>query len=335
MVFSQLKQGARVKIFITGSTGLLGGRLVQFLDQNKNHKLLLGTRDLSKLPKAFAHLNAVAIDWTLQRQLDIVCDSVDCIVHLAGMNAGQCAKAGAEELAADVKATELLINAAINKKVKRFIYLSSAHVYSAQLAGEINELTETTNTHPYALNHLKKEQLVLSANSGGKLEGIVVRLSNAFGAPVDSGADCWMLLVNDLCRQVVTYNNITLNSTGAQRRDFIAISDFCNAIDLLISLTQENDHSGIYNLGGNWAPTVFDMARLIAGLYESMRGCSIGIKKVTNEKKSCNTPSFIYQTAKIGRLGYRTDGEDVINRELYSTIVFCEKEVMRKLKKSK
>lgn len=322
MVFSQLKQGARVKIFITGSTGLLGGRLVQFLDQNKNHKLLLGTRDLSKLPKAFAHLNAVAIDWTSQRQLDIVCDSVDCIVHLAGMNAGQCAKAGAEELAADVKATELLVNAAINKKVKRFIYLSSAHVYSAQLAGEINELTETTNTHPYALNHLKKEQLVLSANSGGKLEGIVVRLSNAFGAPVDSGADCWMLLVNDLCRQVVLNQKIILKSTGNQRRDFIPIYDFCKAIELVIN--KSNDlyfqFPHVFNLGTGWAPSINDMALLIASRYYLMFGENVHFEKKEN---LILTSRFIFNIEKIKQLGYIPSDTHMINKEIDKTIRFC------------
>ncbi len=314
-----------MRVLVTGSTGFLGGRLIQCLSQNTCYQLLLGTRDLTKIPAQFTHLDAVAIDWTSEHQLDLACTSVDCVIHLAGMNAGQCARAGADELAADVKATEMLINGAINNKVKRFIYLSSAHVYSSQLFGEINELTEPTNTHPYALNHLDKERLVLNANKSGKLEAIIIRLSNAFGAPVDSNADCWMLLVNDLCRQLALHKKMTLKTTGLQRRDFITVSDFCNAMELLLSLPQKNISDHIYNLGGNWTPTVFEMASLIARRYQAMFGQLVEIERMMDTGSDNNSVELIFNIDKLKNFGYEPSSESAINDEIDLTIDFCVK----------
>ena len=310
-----------MKILITGSTGLLGGRLTQFLDQNKSHQLLLGTRDLAKLPNQFAHLDAVAIDWTSQEQLNQICDSVDCIIHLAGMNAQQCARASVEELAADVMSTERLVNAAINNGVKRFIYLSTVHVYSNHLEGEINESHKVSNPHPYAANHFRKEE-VISRLSKGKLNSIILRMSNAFGAPVVADTDCWMLLVNDLCKQVVLNKKIILKSKTDQRRDFIPIFDACKAIELLISKPIDSSFifTHLYNLGGDWAPTINEIADLVSQRYEFIYKDKISFKKIDSP---ILPPDFHFNIEKIKRIGYCPSSKDVVNREIDKTIQFC------------
>lgn len=320
---NRIRKGNILRVLVTGSTGFLGGRLIQYLSQNTSYQLLLGTRDLSKIPAQFTHLDAVAIDWTSKQQIELACSSVDCIIHLAGMNAGQCARAGADELAADVKATEMLINAAVSNNVKKFIYLSSAHVYNARLSGEINEFTEPANTHPYALNHLKKEKLVLSANISCKLKGIIVRLSNAFGAPVDPNSDCWMLLVNDLCRQLAISSKVVLKSTGLQRRDFITITDFCKAIELFITTPSGEGEYDIYNLGGGWSPTILEMATLIANRYELMFGRIIDVETVGSTEGEPIYPLLSYSLNRIRKLGFVPSGIGDAIREIELTINYC------------
>jgi UDP-glucose 4-epimerase len=59
----------------------------------------------------------------------------------------------------------------------------------------------------------------------GDIEGIVIRVSNSFGAPAHQHANCWMLLVNDLCRQAVSTGQMTLRSSGIRRRDFVTLTD--------------------------------------------------------------------------------------------------------------
>ena len=40
--------------------------------------------------------------------------------------------------------------------------------------------------------------------------GIVLRLSNVFGAPLDVNMDCWDLIINNLIKEVVENNTLTL-----------------------------------------------------------------------------------------------------------------------------
>ena len=114
--------------------------------------------------------------------------------------------------------------------VPRFLYFSTAHVYGSSLEGTITEQTCPRNLHPYATSHLAGEQAVLEAAQRGAIRGVVFRLSNAFGAPVSSEVNCWMLLVNDLCRQAVTTGELALRTAGLQLRDFVTLEDVTRAV---------------------------------------------------------------------------------------------------------
>ena len=43
--------------------------------------------------------------------------------------------------------------------------------------------------------------------------------------PTHAEADCWTLLVNDLCMQAVRDKKLVLRSSGIQQRDFITLQD--------------------------------------------------------------------------------------------------------------
>lgn len=311
-----------LRILVTGSTGFLGGRLIQYLKDNTSYSLLLGTRDTAKNPDQFNHLDIACLDWSSQEQLEQVCKDVDCIIHLAGMNASRCAKASKEELASDVQATEALLKAASVNKVKRFIYLSSAHVYSSHLSGKIDERTETTNPHPYAVNHRAKERLILHAADRGDIEGIVIRLSNAFGAPVDCKADCWMLLVNDLCLQVAKFGKLTLKTAVNQKRDFIPIGDVCRGIAHLIHLPLNEQYQQVFNLGGMHTLTLLEMAELVSARYSFLTNQQITqIERLVEEKNQDS--EFEYVIDKIISTGYLPTSDDGIYKEIDFLILFC------------
>jgi UDP-glucose 4-epimerase len=311
-----------MKLLITGSTGFLGGRLASFLSKEPNIEMLLGSRATLCQENTPLRTTLVKTEWHDPLALNAICENVDTIVHLAGMNAGQCVNASSDELATDVKATENLLRAAVHNNVKRIIYLSTAHVYSSTLLGSVSEETPTTNTHPYAINHLAKEKLVLQAHQSGRIEGVVIRLSNAFGVPESQKANCWMLLVNDLCKQVATSNKLILKSTGQQRRDFVAITDFCLAIKHLINLPSNKLGDGLYNLGGHWAPTILEITQYIGQRYH----CLTGIRpEITHEPliNDLNSPEFHFSIQKLLDTGYNPAPKSKVEREIGNLLSFC------------
>jgi UDP-glucose 4-epimerase len=81
-----------------------------------------------------------------------------------------------------------------------------------------------------------------------------------------------MLLVNDLCRQAVSSGQMTLSSSGIQRRDFVTLTDLCRAVTHLLNLEAHLLGDGLYNVGGAWAPTIIEMAERIATCCQQILG---------------------------------------------------------------
>lgn len=310
-----------MRILITGGFGYLGGRLAQFLQQSGNHTIVLGTRDRKAKPEWLPNSEVVVIDWTLPDSLNQSCKGVDIIIHLAAMNAKECAVDPVKALDFNGVATAMLISAAVKQNVKRFIYFSTAHVYDSPLVGEISESTFPQSLHPYATSHRAAEDVVLAAHFRHEIEAIVVRLSNSFGAPVHKNVNCWMLLVNDLCKQVVTTNKIVLNSNGLQRRDFITLSDVCRAILHLMYCDVKLFRTPLINLGGDWAPTVWEMANIIAQYYID----DYAIEPIINRKYSARddkSPDLKYNIDLLKGTGFVLQSS--IRNEIKELLKFCK-----------
>lgn len=269
-----------MKILVTGGKGYLGGRLCQFFASSDDYQVFCGTRNFVSLQES--GIEERMTDWSSQESLLLCCRGIDVIVHLAGMNAADCDKDPVAALMLNGIGTAQLLEAAKTEGVKRFIYISTAHVYGSPLMGHITEDTFPFPIHPYATSHKTAEDLVLALRgTGSGLEGVVLRLSNAYGVPVRMEVNCWGLLFNDLCRQAVTQETIILRSSGMQRRDFVPITDVCRAIAHLLTLPIEKFNKPIFNIGGNWSPTVLEIASIIADRIELKIGYRPIIKRAT------------------------------------------------------
>jgi UDP-glucose 4-epimerase len=258
------------KILVTGGFGFLGGRIAQHLSTKGGYEIVLGSRCQAKPPVWLHQAKVSQVQWESTNALKFVCTGVDTVIHAAGMNAQDCARDPVLALKVNGLATANLLQAAIEQSVKRFIYISTAHVYGSPLIGEITEETCPRNLHPYATSHKVGEDVVRYANKLRQIEGIVVRLSNAFGAPAHKDVNCWTLLVNDLCRQAVEKNKLQLQSNGLQRRDFISIGEVCRAIEHIISFDSNRNIPEIINVGTGVSESVLGMARSVQHRCEQL-----------------------------------------------------------------
>ena len=251
-----------MRILIAGGFGFVGGRLAVHL-ANEGHKIILGSRKAIRPPVWLQQAEIAQINWDDVTSLERSCKEVDVVIHAAGMNSKECATDPVAALTFNGLATKSLVSAAINEGVGRLIYLSTAHVYASLLEGDITEETCPRNLHPYATSHLAGEHAVLNASQRGEIQGIVLRLSNAFGEPVHKDVNCWTLLVNDLCRQAVETRKLVLKTTGLQQRDFVAITKVCRVMEQLVQTNDGAIHTGIFNVGSGLSRSVLGMAYLI------------------------------------------------------------------------
>jgi len=307
-------------ILITGGFGFLGGRLGQYLSENYN--VILGSRSDQSKPNWLSIAKTLKIDWDDETSLNDACNLVDIVIHASGLNAQECSSDPEKALLVNGVYTQNLVKAAINQSVKKFIYLSTAHVYSDNLLGVITEDTPTTNSHPYATSHVAGENAVLLAIKQEHVEGAVVRIANAFGRPVSKHVNCWMLLVHDLCKQAVVQGSLTLNSDSSIVRNFVTIEDFCAAIELLI---EGSNTSNIINIGSKKAHTIGEMAIKIQNNCLDILGFQPPI--TSKQKSSLNKGLLDFQTNYLDSLGFKFVNN--FDSEIKELIRFCSENFAR------
>jgi UDP-glucose 4-epimerase len=286
-----------MRLLITGGLGFIGGRIAAHLAQS-GHSIILGSRKAINPPAWLPQAEVTQIHWEDIASLERSCKDVDIVIQAAGMNAQDCANDPVGALAFNGVATSRMVEAACHASVQRFIYLSTAHVYDSPLEGTITEKTCPRNLHPYATSHLAGENAVLSAVQRGLIQGIVLRLSNAFGAPMHKDVNCWMLLVNDLCRQAVQTGKLVFR-TGWQQRDFIAMTEVCHAIERLIIRNQDEDYqNGIVNVGAGVSESVLGMTKMIQQRCVQVLGFEPELQHKEDLKEEIRIP-FVYQTIRL------------------------------------
>ena len=309
-----------MRVLISGGTGYTGGRLAVHLSCT-GHQIVLGSRKISGSPEWLPDAEMVQTKWNEPDELSRICRDADVVVHAAGMNAQDCLADPVAALDFNGVATARFVAAAARAGVKRFVYLSTAHVYASPLVGSISEETCPKNLHPYATSHLSGEHAVLAANDRREIQGVVFRLSNAFGAPVRKEVNCWNLLVNDLCRQAAERKTLFLQSSGKEVRDFISLSQVCSMIELFVSGDFASPEAGVFNLGVGSSLTVLDMARLIQQRCLNTLSYFPALH-VGYETNSDDSSGLKYESSRMASLGIYLDASKNI-QELDHLLKYC------------
>jgi UDP-glucose 4-epimerase len=213
-----------------------------------------------------------------------------------------------------------LLKAAADRKVKRLVYFSTAHVYGSPLLGRIDEKTLPRPVHPYATTHKAAEDLVNEYHDKKLVEGIVIRLSNSFGYPYYQNINRWTLVVNDLCRQAVTAKKLVLKTSGTQKRDFITLTDVCRGVDHLLESNFPLDKNNIFNLGGNATHSIYDIARAVASSCGEILGFEPPVERPQPGPKE-KIDRLDYRIDRILRTGFRLKGN--MREEIDRTLIKC------------
>lgn len=307
-----------MRILVAGGFGYVGGRIAHVLS-DAGHTVVLGTRQAAPPPAWLPQARVRRLQWQDRVALEESCRGMDAVVHAAGMNAQDCAADPVAALESNGVATARLLTAAIRSGVPRFLYFSTAHVYGSSLEGTITEQTCPRNLHPYATSHLAGEQAVLEAAQRGAIRGVVFRLSNAFGAPMSSEVNCWMLLVNDLCRQAVTTGELALRTAGLQLRDFVTLEDVTRAVLHVLQRDTVQAGDGLFNLGGDAARSILSMTEFVSERWKSLTGQSLPIVRPAPAGPS---PSALtYSSDKLLATGFSLSSR--WSHEIDATLALC------------
>jgi UDP-glucose 4-epimerase len=300
-----------MRILITGGLGFVGGRLATYLS-SFGHQIVIASRSKHDPPIWLPTARMFQLNWDVESSLREACENIDVVVHAAGMNSSDCEKNPEKAFEFNGSATQRLVDASVAAKVKTFVYLSTAHVYGHPLIGSITEDITPNNQHPYATSHLAGERAVLAASIGGAIDGIVLRLSNVFGAPTHKDVNCWMLMVNDLCKQAITTQRIIIRSSGTQQRNFLTMSDACTVITSAIFDNLRIGVPKILNVGSRESETIFEMATTIQERCREVLGVFPQIETLSSEQ-NLDSPKLrygsLYTSALLDKIMNDRDSE--------------------------
>lgn len=307
-----------MRILITGGFGYLGGRLARHLALS-GHEILIGSRTLQPKPSWLKKGSVKVMDWVDHTSLLDVCKNVDVIIHAAGMNAKECEENPQLALQVNGIATESLVKAASKQSVSKFIYISSAHVYTDDLSGVISEDSNIINMHPYATSQVAGEKATTNGHSNIAMQTSVVRLANAIGAPLTKDVNCWMLVVNDLCKQAALNRQLVIQGPINGVRNFITMTDVCLALEFLVTNLQEHISPLICNLGDK-TKTIGDIAFAIKSIYLKEKGIDLEMIELSDDLT--NNQYLDFRSSVLADLGYQWSSN--FKEELIQLVKFCE-----------
>jgi UDP-glucose 4-epimerase len=287
------------------------------------YQVVIGSsRQDTKLPNELKSSTLVYTDFDDVNALTDVCHEVDTVIHLATVNAQQSQLDPQLALKVNGIGTHNLIQASVKNKVEYFLYFSTAHIYGSPLTGEIDETTLPKPLHPYATTHRLAEDFLLESIDSKYIKGSVVRLSNSIGLPLIKKANCWMLFINDACKQAVADRRIVILSNPNSERDFIPMNSVCEITEYFLSNHTTADYP-IFNVGSGISHTLLQIAEIIANRCKELFGfCP---KIVFSKGNITQNPKLEYKINKLtSEMGYITNNN--LSPSIDEVLKFCNTE---------
>jgi dihydroflavonol-4-reductase len=234
-----------LKILVTGGTGFLGSYILRRLIE-KGHTVR-AIRRRNKVPAHIPKNIIEKVEWVEGDVLDVVAledamEGIDAVIHAAGLVSFM-KKDRREMYKVNVDGTANVVNMALEKKVSRFIHISSVAALGRTMhGGEVDEEKKwedsKANSH-YAKSKYKAELEVWRGFSEG-LKGVILNPSTTLGY------GDWTSGSSAIFRTV--YNEFKWYSPGVN--GFVDVEDVAEAVLLVLESTI-NEERFILN-AENW-----------------------------------------------------------------------------------
>lgn len=311
-----------MRILVTGGFGYLGSHISNhFLNKGHEVKILSKTPhpELSNWSQQFEVVIGNVSDYS---SVENCCRDIDVVIHAAALNEVDCRVKHREALLVNGYGTRNVLEDASKNKVKKFIYLSTFHVYGPPRAEIITEETLPDPINSYSITHYLAERYCRQFEVEKRVRNYILRISNGYGAPLFRSIDRWTLVLNDLCAMVFSQKNLVLRSKGIQERDFVAIRDILQGVEIFVENDIEGEDSTIYNLGGENNVSILSLANAVAEVYEERYNENISVEIPKDAAEPDIQISFKFSIDKIKKLGYQPTA--VMKEEIHNIFKLLE-----------
>ena len=305
-------------ILITGATGFLAGQIACHLKDNNNEVKIASSKKKPFLPQKLINCNIAHVDLTQSESIKKAVIGAEYIVHCAAMDFESCLRNPVKAREINEEGTRKIIEVTKSNKVKKFIYLSTMHVYGKNLIGTVNESSPVNPKDLYSETHLNSEIIIKDNLEFADTQYLNLRLSNVISSPIQKKSSCWKLAAQDMCLQAVMHRKIKLNSDGSQYRDFVTINPLK---EVILEFIKNDRKQGTYNLGSGNSISILELALKISSICHEIFNYKPTIK--SSNKKYPNS-YFEFEVSKIKR-EFNYNFTNSIDRAIEELLIYCKK----------
>jgi dTDP-glucose 4,6-dehydratase len=241
------------KIFVTGGAGFIGSAFIRQILENTSAVEIV---NFDALTYAGNLENLAGIDdprhkfikgniCDKEEVLDALPESADAVFNFAAeSHVDRSIHSAAEFLVTNVLGTQVLLDAARAKNVRRFVQVSTDEVMGSLPEDDTAFFTENSPLEPnspYAASKAAAEHFVRAARHTFGLDTVITRCGNNYG-PRQFPEKLIPLMIANAMNDI----SLPVYGDGKNVRDWIYVDDHCRAIWLAY---EKGKAGGIYNVG--------------------------------------------------------------------------------------
>ena len=290
-------------LLVTGGAGFIGSHFIKYiLKKYENYKIinldkLTYCANLKNLKEVEANPNYSFVqgDITDSALVDDLAKKSDYIINFAAeTHVDNSIKNPENFVKTNVYGAYVLLEAAKNNNIEKFLQISTDEVYGSIEVGKFSENSPLAPNSPYSASKASADMLARSYFKTYNLPILITRCSNNYGEN-----QYIEKLIPHFINNLVNNKKIPLYSDGSNVRDWIYVLDHVRALDIVLHKGKIGD---IYNIGANEEKTNLEITKIILKQMSK----SFDMIEFVEDRKG-HDKRYAIDNSKIKSLGWKPE----------------------------
>jgi dTDP-glucose 4,6-dehydratase len=305
-----------MRVLVTGGAGFIGSHFVEIALTDQFPEIssvvvldkLTYAGKLTNLKNCIDNPNLTFVEGDICDPIVVnnIVKETDVIVNFAAESHVDRSITSSEEfIKTNVLGTQVLLDAAKNNKVKKFIQVSTDEVYGSIEKGSWDESHPVQPNSPYSASKAAADLLVRAYFVTHGLNTNITRCSNNFGPRQDPEK-----LIPHFILKLQASEKIPVYGDGKNVRDWLYVEDHCKGIYVVMTKGVAGE---TYNIGGGTELTNLELtSKLLEILGKDFGYVEFIADRLGHDRR------YSVDSSKIQKLGYQASKE--FERNLITTI---------------
>jgi len=268
-------------ILVVGGAGYIGCHVVKALRDEGRSPVVFDNLSSGLKQNLLPEIPFIFGDILFPEQLKKAMKNVDSIVHLAAFKSSEESMNQPEIYAENnISGTINLLNAAVEAKIKNFVFSSSASVYGEPQYLPLDENHPTNPLNFYGQTKLQIENLLKWYSQLRGIRFSSLRYFNAAGYDIDGELNGLEEKPNNLLpivletivgkrEKVEVFGTDYKTRDGSCIRDYVHVNDLANAHLLALDFLKKKDQDLVVNLGTSKGMSVLEILKIAKEVTEN------------------------------------------------------------------